>query len=74
MKLHLQSGSCSSSQLLVLPMEGAQVESRVHESLQLIQVGGLVPCCGSSCRVPSNVPERNTEGLLPDSLKWGCPI
>lgn len=63
MKLHLQPGSCSSSHLQVLPLKGAQVESCVHESLQLIEVGGLVPCSRSSCRVPSHIPERNTEGL-----------
>lgn len=71
MKLYLQPGSCSSSQLQVLPLEGAQVESGVHEPLQLIEVGGLVPCCRSSCRVPSHVPVRNTEGL---SLGTGVQI
>lgn len=65
MKLHLLPGSCSSSQLQVLPLEGAQVESCVHELLQLIEVGGLVPCCRSSCRIPSHIPERDTEGLSP---------
>ncbi len=67
MKLHLQPGSCSTSQLQVFPLEGAQIESGVHEPLQLIEVGGLVPCRRSSCRVPSHIPERNTKGLSPET-------
>lgn len=74
MKLHLQPASCSRSPLHVPPLEGAQVESCVHELPQLIEVGGLVPCCRSSCRVPSHIPETNIKGLwhwdvwAPDSL------
>lgn len=59
--------SCSSSQLQVLPLERTQVESRVHEPLQLIEMGGLVPCRRSSCRVPSHIPERNTDSLSPEN-------
>uniref|UniRef100_A0A3P8V2L0 Choline O-acetyltransferase n=1 Tax=Cynoglossus semilaevis TaxID=244447 RepID=A0A3P8V2L0_CYNSE len=43
--------------------EGAQVESRVHEPPQLVQVRGLVPCCRSSCRVPPHIPGKNTQVL-----------
>lgn len=65
MKLHLQPGSRSTSHLQALPMEGAQVESCVHEPLQLVEVGGLVPRRRSSCRVPSHIPERDAEGVSP---------
>ena len=58
MKLHLQPGSHSRCPLHVLPLEGAQVESSVQEPPELIQVGGLVPCCRRGCRVPSHVPGR----------------
>lgn len=61
MKVHLQLGSCSL--LEVPPLEGAQVESRVHEPLQLVQVSGLVSRRRSSCRVPSHVPDESDDDL-----------
>lgn len=61
MKVHLQLGSCSL--LEVPPLEGAQVESCVHEPLQLVQVSGLVSRRRSGCRVPSHVPEESDDDL-----------
>lgn len=61
MKVHLQLGSCSV--LEVPPLEGAQVESCVHEPLQLVQVRGLVSRRGGSRRVPSHVPEESDDDL-----------
>lgn len=68
MKLHLQPGSCSSSHSQARPLEGAQVESRVHEPLQLIEVGGFVPCRRSSCRVPPHVPVCETQKVCHQNL------
>lgn len=65
MKLHLQ--LISSPPLQVPPLEGAQVESRVHEPLQLVQVSGLGSCGSSGCRVSPNIPNNNggkTQTLL----------
>lgn len=67
--MHLQLHSSPPLQAPLL--EGAQVESRVHEPLQLVQVSGLGSCGGSGCRVSPNIPSSIDDKLI---VKFFCDV